>query len=149
MNSADHDKDIFSIRLDREGLGWVLRFCRAVKLILLLSILVAVPSLLTGFLQVIGSKNASMFNGRPLYKMFYILYPYWWMLYIILWVFQIYFYWKFSVRLKKAVEIPDEKGFNASFRYLYYNARMIIAVCIISFLGNMTTFLINLIYRIG
>jgi len=146
MDNADHDKDIFSIRLDREGLRWILKFCRAVKFILFLSIIIAIPSLITGVLQVSRTKNISFLNDHPLYKIYYVLYPYWWIVYMLLWVIQVYYYWKFSTTLKRAVQIPDEKGFNESFRHLYHNALLIIVVCIISFLGNGVSFLVNLMY---
>jgi len=59
---------------------------------------------------------------------------------------QIYYYWKFSRIIKKALISLDEKKFNESFIQLYYNAGLIIVVVIISIINNWFNLFIQLKY---
>jgi hypothetical protein len=143
----DKDKDIFTIRLNAEGINRIIRFCRVVRIILLLSILASVPAIVTGILAI--SKSASyIIENKFIFKLQYRVFPYVWLFYIIFWQTQIFFYWKFSKRIKRSMVDLNEEKFNESFIHLINNARLMIVVIAISILGNGFSLLLQIKYQI-
>jgi len=143
----ESQKEIFNINLNAEGIAWILKFCRIVKIIFLGGILTGLPVLILTIILAGKKHDYSSTLPSPI-RFKFIVQPYFGMLYILLWFTQIFFYWRFSNVIKSTILNLQEQQFNRSFEQLYYNAIVTIWVIIISFFINWFDLFIQLKYPV-
>jgi len=139
----DNQEDIFNIKLNAQGIDWIFRFCKTVKIVLLLGIFQAGISTIFNIIHIRNSE-LDLFKGKSLLRVEHLYGPYYWILYSFFFILQLYFYWKFSVALKKSIVSLDEYGFNQSFGSISKNAK----VAIILFVMSLAASIFNLIILI-
>jgi hypothetical protein len=139
--------DIFNISLNNEGIAWIIKFGRIVKSIFFLSIVVSLPVFILNILDLIRN-HEYLRIAPPLLRFQNLAQPYFWMLYILLWMIQIFYYWRFNKAIKAAILNIDEQTFNNSFSHLCNNAKMMVWVIAISCLNNWFNLFVYIKYPI-
>ena len=116
--SDESQHDIFEPRLNERGIRYIMKFASIVKIVIL-----------TGFISsllffIISSGR--IFNDTTDYSIldpwqtaFYRSYPYFTIFLNILFLFQLYYYWKIKQNLEEAIYEKNETTFNESFEALF------------------------------
>ena len=119
--SDEGQHDIFEPRLNERGIRYIMKFTSIVKIV----ILTGVISSLFLFITSVGR----IFNDTIDYSIldawetaFYKSYPYFTVILNILFLFQLYYYWKIKQNLEEAISEKTEATFNGSFEALFKNA---------------------------
>lgn len=119
--SDEGQHDIFEPRLNERGIRYIMKFTSIVKIV----ILTGVISSLILFITSVGR----IFNDTIDYSIldawetaFYKSYPYFTVILNILFLFQLYYYWKIKQNLEEAISEKNEATFNGSFEALFKNA---------------------------
>ena len=119
--SDEGQHDIFEPRLNERGIRYIMKFTSIVKIV----ILTGVISSLFLFITSVGR----IFNDTIDYSIldawetaFYKSYPYFTVILNILFLFQLYYYWKIKQNLEEAISEKNEATFNGSFEALFKNA---------------------------
>ena len=131
----ESSNDIFSIKLSREGVNTLLRFCKLVKFIAFVSIFLYIPSIISEILRMRNS--ASSYRLPPFLRHYYAILPYYTFFYSFLWLLNIYFYWNFSRALKRSISDINETEFNSSFSYLYNSTVILVITTTLTFLHHL------------
>jgi hypothetical protein len=131
---GNQEKDIFNIHLNKEGADLILRFCKIVQSIVLIGVISGFISILHHVIR-IDSYNPALYATRPYLKYEYTYHPYFWIFYDVLWMVQLYFYFRFRNGIKKAVDTINTDEFNNSFSYLYRMSKLTLALLIINLIS--------------
>jgi hypothetical protein len=132
---GDKEKDIFNISLNKDGGYWILRFCNIVQFVIFTAIVSGSISILHNVLS-IWTYDPRLYVSRPALKFEYFIHPYFWIIYDIFWIVQLYFYFHFRDSLKKALENADSDGFNNSFSYMYRMTKISLVLIILSLISQ-------------
>ena len=112
---------LFENKLSEEGTRHLRKFLKLVRFILLIGILISALSITSG----IYSRVNSSFDYSSLgywHGLYLKIFPFYQFCYSMLFLTQIYFYWKISQQFANALKYDNEISFNQAFRYLYLNA---------------------------
>ena len=118
---TDNTPGLFENKLSEEGIRYIRKFLRIVKFVLLIGILISALSMASGVYYKLKDRfDYSLFDyWQGLYFKFF---PFYQWFHSILFLVQIYFYWKISQQFTAALKYENEISFNQAFRYLYINA---------------------------
>jgi hypothetical protein len=131
---GDQEKDIFNITLNKDGATWILRFCKIVQTIILFSIIYGFISILYSGLR-INFHHPGLYATRPALKYEYLIHPYYSIAYIIIWMVQVYFFFRFRNGIKKAVVHVDSEEFNNSFSDMYKMTKLSLVLLILNLIS--------------
>ena len=137
----DNSSDLFEIKLTEEGARYIRRFIPIVKFILILGILISTVSMADGIYFMLYNKvDFSMLDYWQ--SLYFKIFPFYQCFHSVLFLIQIYFYWKVRQHLKTGITYRNEISFNRSFLYLYKNAIWIL----LAFIGNFIFSILDLVY---
>lgn len=120
MNDESHN-DIFGLRLNEQGISYIRKFATFVRFVILTGVISSFFLCIIALGRIINDPTDYIefnFWQTAYYKSF----PYFTLVLNILFLIQIYFYWRISQLLKEAVHNTNEIAFNESFRALLKNA---------------------------
>ena len=140
----DQQKDIFNLQLNKESAGWILRFCRITQLLILFSILSGLVSIIHNFLR-ITDINTKLYTGKPLWYE-YLYHPYFFLCYDVIWMIQVYIFWRFRGALKEAVTNLNNNEFNSSFYHLLKITRLSLILSIMGLISASYSLFLHLKY---
>jgi len=118
---AENTSDLFDIKLSEDGIGYIRKFTRIVKFVIVIGILISAISITMGLYSQLSNKfDLSVLSYWR--RVYFASYPFFQFLHAALFLVQIYFYWRFRQSLAFAINYKNEISFNQSFLFLYKNA---------------------------
>ncbi len=127
----ENTDEIFSIKLNSEGVGHLLKFAKLVRFFLVISILVCIVIFVRNIVVLIERKS----DYDDSFLTFYLsILPLLSIAAMIMFACQVFFYQKLNSSIQKAINQSDENGFNKAFKYLVRHAIYTIAVALFSLL---------------
>lgn len=145
MNNTN-EKELFNIQLNSEGAYWILRFCKIVQWLIIVTVAIGVVSIIHNLLRS-QALDKEAFLSKPLLRYEYLYEPYLSVVYDLFMMVQLYFFWKFRLAVKNAIKNISTDQFNSAFQYLYRMTRIAVLLVTISFLMNGFTFFLHLKYH--
>jgi len=118
---ADNTPDLFEIKLSQEGIRYIRKFANAAKFLILIGALI---SLLMIAVTAIRLKTDNLDDPTlDFWQEFYIRsFPYINLVHSILFILQLFYYWKLRRLIAEGMNNKNEIAFNHSFKALYLNA---------------------------
>ena len=138
--SSDDASDLFEIRLSEDGIKYIRKFARLVKFVVILGILISIASISSGIYYILG--NTVDYSTLDYWKRLYFnLFPIFQCLHSLLFLVQLYFYWKFKKYILVGVNYKNETNFNKAFHELYKNGIWAIITMTIAFIFSALDFI--------
>ena len=131
--SRDDASDLFEIKLSEDGIKYIRKFARLVKFVVILGILISIASISSGIYYILGNTvdySALDYSKRLYFKLF----PFFQCLHSLLFLVQLYFYWRFKKYILVGVSYKNETNFNQAFHELYKNGICAIITMTIAFI---------------
>ena len=138
--SSDDASDLFEIKLSEDGIKYIRKFARLVKFVVILGIFISVASISSGIYYILGNTvdySTSDHSKRLYFKLF----PFFQCLHSLLFLVQLYFYWRFKKYILVGVSYKNETNFNPAFHELYKNGTWAIITMTIAFIFSTLDFL--------
>ena len=131
--SSDDASDLFEIRLSGDGIKYIRKFARLVKFVVILGLLISIASISSGVYYILGNTvdYSTLDNSKRLY---FKLFPFFQCLHSLLFLVQLYFYWRFKKYILTGVNYKNETNFNQAFHELYKNGVWAIITMSIAFI---------------
>jgi len=138
--SSDDASDLFEIRLSEDGIKYIRKFARLVKFVVILGILISIASISSGIYYILG--NTVDYSTLDYWKRLYFnLFPIFQCLHSLLFLVQLYFYWRFKKYILVGVNYKNETNFNKAFHELYKNGVWAIITMTIAFIFSALDFI--------
>ena len=138
--SSDDTSDLFEIKLSEDGIKYIRKFARLVKFVVILGILISISSIISGIYYILGNTvdySTLDYSKRLYFKLF----PFFQCLHSLLFLVQLYFYWKFKKYILVGVNYKNETNFNQAFHELYKNGIWAIITMTIAFIFSAFDFI--------
>jgi len=119
--SDESQHDIFVPRLNEKGIGYIMKFASIVKIVILTGVISSLFLFITSLGRIFNDTIDYSFLD-PWEIAYYKSYPYFTLVLNILFLFQLYYYWKIKQSLVEAIDDKNEVTFNGSFEALFKNA---------------------------
>jgi len=132
----EENKSLFSIQLTETGSSYILKTSRIVAVILVLFLAIAVVSSSVQFVRLIKDNPFQPSDSGFMYRIVSMLT----FLVTVVNVIAVVFYFRFVRSLRRSIRDMNQDGFNGSFRYLFYNALVILTVVILDILSIILLF---------
>ena len=138
--SSDDASDLFEIKLSEDGIKYIRKFARLVKFVVILGILISIASISSGVYYILGNTvdYATLDHSKRLY---FKLFPFFQCLHSLLFLVQLYFYWRFKKYILVGVNYKNETNFNQAFHELYKNGIWAIITMTIAFIFSALDFI--------
>ena len=144
--SSDDASDLFEIKLSEEGTRYIRKLLPLAKSILILGILISAVSIANGIYFMMNNKLD--FSGLSYWQNLYFkIFPFYQCLHSVLFLMQIYFYWKVRQYLMAGIKYKNEISFNRSFFFFYKNAVWTIITFVTAFIFSVLDFVYVLSLR--
>jgi len=119
--SDESQHDIFEPRLNERGIRYIMKFASIVKIVILTGVISSLFLFITSLGRIF--KDTIDYSILDAWETaFYRSYPYFTVILNIIFLFQLYYYWKIKQNLEKAITEKNEAKFNGSFEALFKNA---------------------------
>ena len=119
--SDESQHDIFEPRLSERGIRYIMKFASIVKIVILTGVISSLFLFITSLGRIFKDTiDYSLLD--PWEIAYYRSYPYFTLVLNILFLFQLYYYWKIKQGLEEAISDKNEATFNGSFEALFKNA---------------------------
>jgi magnesium-transporting ATPase (P-type) len=131
--SSDDASDLFEIKLSGDGIKYIRKFARLVKFVVISGILISIASISSGIYYLLGNKvdySALDYSKR----LYFNLFPFFQCLHSLLFLVQLYFYWRFKKYILTGVNYKSETNFNRAFHELYKNGVWAIVTMAVAFI---------------
>ena len=138
--SSDDASDLFEIKLSEDGIKYMRKFARLVKFVVIFGILISIASISSGIYYILGNTvdySTSDHSKRLYFKLF----PFFQCLHSLLFLVQLYFYWRFKKYILVGVNYKNETNFNQAFHELYKNGIWAIITMTIAFIFSTLDFI--------
>ena len=138
--SSDDASDLFEIKLSEDGIKYIRKFALLVKFVVILGIFISVASISSGIYYILGNTvdySTSDHSKRLYFKLF----PFFQCLHSLLFLVQLYFYWRFKKYILVGVNYKNETNFNQAFHELYKNGTWAIITMTIAFIFSTLDFI--------
>ena len=113
--------DIFEPRLNERGIRYIMKFASIVKIVILTGVISSLFLFITSLGRIF--KDTIDYSILDAWETaFYRSYPYFTVILNIIFLFQLYYYWKIKQNLEEAITEKNEAKFNGSFEALFKNA---------------------------
>jgi len=138
--SSDDASDLFEIRLSEDGIKYIRKFARLVKFVVIVGILISIASISSGIYYILGSEidYSTLDYWRRLY---FNLFPFFQCLHSLLFLVQLFFYWRFKKYIITGVNFKSETNFSQAFHELYRNGVWAIITMAIAFIFSALDFI--------
>ena len=138
--SSDDASDLFEIKLSEDGIKYIRKFARLVKFVVVLGILISIASISSGIYYILG--NTVDYSSLDYSKRLYFkLFPFFQCLHSLLFLVQLYFYWRFKKYILVGVSYKNETNFSLAFHELYKNGIWAIITMTIAFIFSALDFI--------
>ena len=138
--SSDDASDLFEIKLSEDGIKYIRKFARLVKVVVILDILISIASISSGIYYILGNTvDYSTFDYSK--RLYFKLFPFFQCLHSLLFLVQLYFYWRFKKYILVGVNYKNETNFNQAFHELYKNGIWAIITMTIAFMFSALDFI--------
>jgi len=138
--SSDDASDLFEIKLSEDGIKYIRKFARLVKFVVILGILISIASISSGIYYILG--NTVDYSTLDYWERLYFkLFPFFQCLHSLLFLVQLYFYWRFKKYILTGVNYKNETNFNQAFHELYKNGVWAIITMSIAFIFSALDFI--------
>lgn len=119
--NADNSSDLFEIKLSEEGIKYIRKFATVAKFLVFIGALVSLLIFIVAITRImIGNPDSS---DLDFFQIFYFeSYSYFNLLHGILFLIQLFSYWKLKNLIENGINNKDEIIFNRSFKALFINA---------------------------
>lgn len=114
------EQTLFDSKLNETGKKYIRKFAAATRTLLLFGILLSLVFLATNIARMVKIDTDVFLNKAV--GLYYKIYPFYSLIYIVVFFSQTYLYWRAGKYLLKGVDFTDESAFNESFAILYRNA---------------------------
>ena len=139
MNNDD-TSDLFEIKLTEDGIRYIRKFAQLVKFVVILGILISIASISSGIYYIL--KNTFDYSTLDYWKrLYFTLFPFFQCLHSLLFLVQLYFYWRFKKYILVGVNYKNETNFNQAFYELYKNGVWAIITMAIAFIFSAVDFI--------
>ena len=119
--SDESQHDIFEPRLNERGIRYIMKFASIVKIVILTGVISSLFLFITSLGRIF--KDTIDYSILDAWETaFYRSYPYFTVILNIIFLFQLYYYWKIKQNLEEAITEKNEAKFNGSFEALFKNA---------------------------
>jgi len=138
--SSDDASDLFEIKLSEDGIKYIRKFARLVKFVVILGLLISIASISSGIYYILGNTvdySTLDYSKRLYFKLF----PFFQCLHSLLFLVQLYFYWRFKKYILVGVNYKNETNFNHAFHELYKNGIWAIITMTIAFIFSALDFI--------
>ena len=138
--SSDDASDLFEIKLSGDGIKYIRKFARLVKFVVILGLLISIASISSGIYYILGNTvdySTLDYSKRLYFKLF----PFFQCLHSLLFLVQLYFYWRFKKYILVGVNYKNETNFNQAFHELYKNGIWAIITMTIAFIFSALDFI--------
>jgi len=138
--SSDDASDLFEIKLSEDGIKYIRKFARLVKFVVILGLLISIASISSGIYYILGNTvdySTLDYSKRLYFKLF----PFFQCLHSLLFLVQLYFYWRFKKYILVGVNYKNETNFNQAFHELYKNGIWAIITMTIAFIFSALDFI--------
>jgi hypothetical protein len=140
----ENTEELFSIKLNNEGVGHLIKFAKAVKLFSVVAILFIVIALVRDIVLLTGKRVGYTDSFLQFY---FNIYPFVSLVFLAIFICQLIFYNKLNSAIQKAINHSDENAFNAAFKNLLQHAYFSIGISVISVLFTFADLIIVLRFR--
>jgi hypothetical protein len=140
MNSESKE-ELFSLKLNSEGIAHIYRYARVVRIYLIAGILFIVLALINETLVITQLRTNS---DDWLLRLYFNLYPVLMIIGVVIFIFQLIYFRRLSVFLQKAVQYSDEVAFNAAFENLTRIAWAVICNALLAILYALLNLAVSL-----
>jgi len=133
--------NLFQLRLNNTGKDYIQRFYRLGNFIFVANTITCIIfNFYIGYdiLQAMTSEPGEESLSLP-----YLLYSGYSMIFNFINIVSVYFYVRFTKKIKASIELNDEHGMNLSFRYFYSNALLFTISLILSLVSEVIYFMIR------
>ena len=138
--SSDDASDLFEIKLSEDGIKYIRKFARLVKFVVILGILISIASISSGIYYIL--RNTVDDSTLDYWKRLYFnVFPFFQCLHSLLFLVQLYFYWRFKKYILVGVNYKNETNFNQAFHELYKNGIWAIITMTIAFIFSALDFI--------
>lgn len=138
--SNDGSAELFEIKLSEDGIKYIRKFARLVKFVVIFGILISLASISSGIYYII--KNTGDYSALEHWKRLYFrMFPFFQCLHSLLFLVQLYFYWRFKKYILVAVNYENETHFNQAFHELYKNGAWAIITMTLAFIFSALDFI--------
>lgn len=138
--SSDDASDLFEIKVSEDGIKYIRKFAQLVKFVVILGILISIASISSGVYYIMGNKVD--YSALDYWKRLYFkLFPFFQCLHSLLFLVQLFFYWRFKKYILTGVNYRNETNFNQAFHELYKNGIWAIITMTIAFIFSALDFI--------
>ena len=138
--SSDDASDLFEIKLSEDGIKYIRKFAWLVKFVVILGILISIASISSGIYYILGNTvDYSILDYSK--RLYFKLFPFFQCLHSLLFLVQLYFYWRFKKYILVGVNYKNETNFNQAFHELYKNGIWAIITMSIAFIFSALDFI--------
>jgi hypothetical protein len=119
--STDNTSELLSIKLNERGIRFIRKFATLVKIMSLTGVVCSILIFIINIGRITNDTidYVVLDNWESIY---YKSYPYFSLLWTVLFLIQLYYYWKVKQDLEQAINDKNEIAFNESFGSLFKNA---------------------------
>ena len=136
----DDASDLFEIKLSEDGIKYIRKFARLVKFVVILGILISIASISSGIYYILrNTVDYSILDYSK--RLYFKLFPFFQCLHSLLFLVQLYFYWRFKKYILVGVNYKNETNFNQAFHELYKNGIWAIITMTIAFIFSAFDFI--------
>jgi len=117
----DNTPDLFEIKLSQEGIRYITKFANVAKFLVLIGALISLLMLVVAAVRL----KTDDLNGSSLdfwQEVYFRSFPYINLVHSILFILQLFYYWKLKKLITDGVNNKNEIAFNHSFKALFLNA---------------------------
>ena len=138
--SIDDASDLFEIKLSEDGIKYIRKFAQLVKFVVILGILISIASISSGIYYILG--NTVEYSALDYWERLYFkFFPFFQCLHSLLFIVQLYFYWRFKKYILVRVNYKNEANFNQAYHELYKNGIWAIITMTIAFIFSALDFI--------
>ena len=141
----ENTEELFSIKLNNEGVGHLIKFARAVKLFSIVAILFIVIALARDIVLLTGKRVAYTDSFLQFY---FNIMPFISFAALVVFICQLIFYNKLNAAIQKAINHSDESTFNGAFKNLLRHGYFSIGVSMFSILFVTADLIVILRFRV-
>ena len=134
QNYPGNDSELFSLKLNHEGIAHILRFARLVKVYIIIGIIFIFLSIVNEALIVLEMRHAP---DDWLLKLYFKIYPLLILIGTVIFIFQLTYFRRLSVLMKTAINDSDEMRFNNSLLNLTKIAWVVICNLILALIYSL------------
>lgn len=145
MSSGDAS-DLFEIKLSGDGIKYIRKFARLVRFVVIFGVLILIASISSGIYHLL-SNTVDYSTLDHWERLYFKLFPFFQCLHSLLFLMQLYFYWRFKKYIFVGVNYKSETNFNQAFHELYKNGIWAIITMAVAFIFSALDFIFILSFN--